>query len=378
MFSTVFYVVEVDMLSNNLVPNKLSLPRNQFGVFHEDHIIHDLFENIMSKIFIGNAHDFCIHYDTISSHFIGKVIAKTCQRENGKVKTLSIQKPRRVFENLFSPVFLISNYDKIIGSNKAVSNVLRHTTMHIVSLSDPSRFEDFYESSLKSTGVVVFVCHSHYENCAAAFDDGTLNPLFLYNSDFLSKVFMTMVIEFSEGMLRLYEVCYYCGIKSKILTLKYEIFLKNGMKLVDVHLDAEIRVLLNKKNWNFHEHLFEVLFIPHGINFDCVNSRKISADEEKITYHCDKFIGLEGEILNVTKKCLNFTTNMVSYETIIKRESMIEFINRSAADWAIGSITATYSRWARVDFTVSILDDPSKVVYGVRDSFIKDGKYKIP
>lgn len=380
MFSVVIYVPEVSMLNSTMlyVSNNLSLPRNQFRIFHEDHIRHDLFEDIISDVFIGHINNFIIHYDTLSSQFVDNVLAKICQRGNDKVKRSSKQKTRRVFETSFSPAFLISNYDKIIGANEAVNTAPIYTTMHIVSLSNPSRFEDFYESSLKSTGVVVFVCHSFYENCAAAFDDGTLNPSFLYNSDFLSNVFMTMVIEFSEGMVRLYEVCYYCGIKSKTLSLKYEIDLKNLMDLGNVHLDSEIRGLLNKHNWNFHEHTFDVLFIQHGINFDCVNSRNVSEEGEKITYQCDKFIGLEGEILDALKKWLNFTTKMVSFEETHGklREAMIDIINQSRADWAIGSITATYARWTRVDFTVSIFEDPSKVVYGVRDSFIKDGKYE--
>lgn len=345
-----------------------------FDLLPDDEIPNSLFEDIISEIFI-NDFDIIVHYDSSSSYFIDKVLRKKYQNYRIDKQEEQPYIQNHIYKSSFPPAMFCLNYDTLTGVTNLIANYTRFTTLHVVSLQNPSMFEVHNKDCLKTTGVVIIICQRHYDTCESAFRDSSLDQYFLKNFGFLGTVLMTIVIEYSTELLRLYEVCYYCGVKSKLLTLQYEVHLNDEMISLDVNLVPEIKRLIDKNNWNFHEHAFDVVFITRGRNFDCVKPKLISLEGDKHYHVCDKMIGLEANILYTMMECFNFKINLVNFENTrgSSRESMITIVNQKKADWAIGAITATYSRSKMVDFSDAFFDDPSKVVYGYEDNFFKEG-----
>lgn len=374
-----FIVISEDY--NNIAAQNVSESQNyninSFGLLSDDEIRNSLFEDIISEIFMFDF-DFIVHYDSSSSYFIDKVLTNKNQNdriEDGEEQPLT---RNNVYESSFPQAMFLLNYDKLTEGIDLIANFTGFTTLHIVSLQNPSIFEDHNKDSLKTTGVVIIICQRHYDTCESAFGEDSLDQHFLKNFRFLETVFMTIVLEYSNDLLRLYEVCYYCGVRSKALILQYEVYLNDEMTVLDVNLVSEVKKLFDKKKWNFHEHAFDVVYLTNGRNFNCVNPKLISSEGDKHYHVCDRMIGVEANILYTTMKSLNLKINLVNFENTrgTSRESMITIVNQKKADWAVGSITSTYSRSKKVDFSDAFLDDPSKVVYGYEDNFFKEGKAK--
>lgn len=339
---------------------------------NENQMYLEILVNVMNKIFSDQfVKDYVFHFDSFTSDIICKILYKSDS-------VLEEASNKDINDDFDPPVTLMLNYDFKITQIPAVHQG-RRSTIHVVSLTHPSRFDELSKEHLKPTDVIIFICHKHYGTCKHAFNRNTdgLDLHFLKDSYFFTAVLVILVIELSENCFRLYEVCYYCGNKASILSLQYETYFNVEMILFDQEIDSHISRLLNKHNWDFQRHVFDIGFFPGGINFACINPKNVSIDEELIiTVSCDNSISLEGNMLEEMRKGMNFTYRLLNFEKKFGRvrETLINVVNQSKADWTMGSISVTADRWEKADFTTSIIEDECKVLYNVQDTFFKQGQ----
>lgn len=333
---------------------------------NEKHMYFEILENVMNKIFFDQMEkDYVFHFDSFTSDIICKTLSRSESSD----------------EDFYPPVTLMMNYDLEITQIPAVHQG-RRSTIHVVSLTHPSRFDELSKEHLKPADVIIFICHKHYGSCKYGFNNNmdTLDHNFLKDSNFFTAVLVILVIELSENCFRLYEVCYYCGNKASKLSLQYETYFNVEMILFDQEIDSHISRLLNKGNWDFQGHVFDIGFFPGGINFACINPKNVSIDEELIiTVSCDDSVSLEGNMLEEMRKGMNFKYRLLNFEKKFGRlrETLINVVNQSKADWTMGSISVTAARWEKADFTTSVIEDECKVLYNVQDTFFKQGQCHI-
>lgn len=339
---------------------------------NEKEMYFEILENVMNKIFSDQfVKDYVFHFDSFTSDIFCNILYESNS-------TFEETPNKNIGNDFHPPVTLMWNYDFEIIQIPAV-NQGRRSTIHVVSLTHPSRFDEMSKEHLKPNDVIIFICHKYYGSCKHAFNKNmdALDPDFLKDSYFFTVVLVILVIELSENCFRLYEVCYYCGNKASKLSLQYETYFNMDMILFDQEIDSHIIRLLNKDNWDFQGHVFDIGFFPGGINFACINPKNVSIDEELIiTVACDNSVSLEGNMLEEMRKGMNFKYRLLNFEKRFGRlrETLINVVNQSKADWTMGSISVTAARWEKADFTTSIIEDECKVLYNVQDTFFKQGQ----
>lgn len=337
----------------------------------------EFIEDIMSEIFTDIAdHDIMIHFDSITSDLINKIMEKNNHRDKHLFKFSSKNTNSRDDHRDcdHAPVAIMLNYDTTKGF---IYPIIRRSTIHVVILTNASRFDKLYKNSLKTSDVIIFICHKHCGACKTAFTDeiGTLDPLFLKGSAFFKTVPIILVTEFLENRIRLYDVCYYCGLKANSIYLQYEVSFHRGTPPSEIDLGSEIARLLENKVWNFNGHTIKIAFISGGISFACLNPRNVSSHDGAMTISCENSFSLEGNFLEEMKNRMNFEYEMLTFEYKYGRirETLINVVNKSRADISVGSITVTASRWEKADFSYTILEDQCRVVYNVQSTFLKEG-----
>lgn len=326
---------------------------NYKKTIHNELLIEELVQNICQN---QTTEDIVVHIDSDTSDFVEQIMDRS-QKSRTSVKTLL-------------------NYDSI---QFQLPVIWERPSIHMVFLLNTSRFDELNKNHLKATDAVIFICHNYYRICRDDFDNdvGELEKHFLKDSTFLSAVSKTLVIEFSENRLRLYEVCYYCGAKAGSLLKRYDVDAQSHLPLHKSDLIFEIKRLMKKKIWNFNGHILKIGFPHGGKNFQCINPRNLSSLEDAMVVSCElPPENLEGNMFKEVLKRLNFSYVLLNFEHShgSNRENLVNFVNQSKLDLAVGSISITAYRWEKVDFSYLLVEDRCKVLYNTQGTFIKEGR----
>lgn len=369
LFCFVFFL-DFDCVKSGLTFGPFeNLPENMDEPNTELHqIYNEITEHIFSQMLVDQSDKIIVlHFDSVTSDYINDVMVR-----NNRGIILSAEYSRK---SMVLPVTLMLNYDTIKTLKLHEGYIMRRSTIHIVCLMDALRFDTLYNSHLKPNDIIIFVCHREQGSCKQGFIDGKLISSFLKGSNFHNAVFNTIIIEFSENHLRLYESCFFCGSKANILSLVCEVQLNSETKLENIKLNSEISQLLKKKHVNFNSHIFDIVFNLGSINFICNKPTNISMQNEAMIVSCENSHSLEGNMIKEISKRLNFKYKLLNFEQTHgkARETLISLVNESKADFAIGSISITVSRWQKADFTYPVIQDPCKVLYNVQHSIFKEG-----
>lgn len=329
----------------------------------------DMTKHIFSQILVElSAKVIILHFDSVTSDYINDVMV---------TNNLEIQKLPMELSSKFLhlPVTLMLNYDSMKTEQIRERYILRRSTVHIVGLMIASRFDTLWKNHLKPSDVIIFVCHREHGSCNEDFIGGELSSSFLKGSEFHKAVINPLIIELNENHLKLYESCFFCGSKAKTNSLIYEVQLNAETEVENIKLNSEINQLLNKKHWDFNSHIFNIVFNLGSINFICSTPTNISMQDEAMIMSCGNSDSLEGNMIEEISNRLNFKYKLLNFENTYgkARETLISIVNESKADFAIGSISITASRWQKADFTVSVIQDPCKVLYNVQNSILKEG-----
>lgn len=349
----------------------------------DDNIRNERFEDLFSEILIGEAlvHDITMHYDSTSGEFVDRIMEKTNAKKEIRFKS---RNEIITVNSSYPATTVIVNYDKIKKSKNPLVKVVSRSTIHVISLKEPQKFDDVYLGFLKSSDIIILICQKNYGSCKGAFDNGSntnaLDPLFLKASKFIKKVMLTFIIEVFDYRVRLYEICFYCGAAAEILILKHEITFTTDKSSHDIDLYSKLIKLFRLTTWNFNSHIFKVACSFDEMNFGCVNQKEISKkSSDETVFMCDASVGLEGYMIVEVQKRLNFIAELTyfSFDEIDgnEYEQIISVTSEHRADMAIGGISVTFARTEMALFSFLTSEDPSKVIYCIQASFMKDGMY---
>lgn len=337
---------------------------------YEIHQIYDeITEHIFSQLLVDlSAKVIVLHFDSVTSDYMNYAILTN----NREIIQLSTKRSSKSINLL---VTLMLNYDTMKTAQLHDGYIMSHSTVHIVGLMDVSRFDTICKSHLKPSDTIIFICHREHGSCKDAFIDGELNSSFLTGSDFYKAVFNPFIVAFTENRLSLYESCFFCGNKAKTISLVYEVQINAETNLESIKLNSEINQILKKKHVDFNSHTFYIAFNLGSINFICEKPTNISMHNEAIIISCGNSVSLEGNMIEEISKRLNFKYKLLNFEHTYgkARETLVSLVNESKADFAIGSISITVSRWQKADFTYPVIQDPCKVLYNVQNSIFKEG-----
>lgn len=343
-------------------------------------IINEHFEDLIAEILIGEAtvNDFIIHYDSTSCDFIERIIKQANAKKQMRIK------PRELIliVNSSHPVTTVMlNYDQIEKSNDSFVKILRRFTMHIISLKEPLKFDEHYSNHLISSDILIFICQKQCGSCKGAFNKGAslnaLDPLFLTSSKLLKRVLLTVIVELIDDRVRLYDICFYCGVASGELIQKYEFEIPTEVSFNNAVLYSELIDTFKFNNWNFKSHIFKVGFRYKEMHFGCGNPKEtVTTNKDESVVLCEALYNLEGNILLEVQRRLNFTVEMLTFRADRSdgsAEKLISVTNENRVDWAVGGVTVTSPRTKMVYFSFPVSEDPAKIIYSSSAGFLEDG-----
>lgn len=344
--------------------------------------------NFVSDVAIkmASAHDIVLHYDESTGHFIDLVCKQIGLLNVTKRHARHLHRTNKFYYRAQHVVFILNRYGSGYKNGKAF-NIPKHTRviLHIVILSDAHRFENTFLEKIRKEHIVLYVCINQENNPRSCLNQGKNNvdttptitlSSFLNSPILLTRIYLMMVLDITDDYVRLFNICFFCGQCSKKLILIYESKLDNQNEKNTTLL---LRLMLKQIEFNFHDfkgHTFRVAF-PHGnIYVGCENEANTQIGDDVFT-ECSDLTGIEGRMLKVLSKKLNFNYSLVNpkfHTEIGPWKNMLKDVLDGKVDFAFGSFLISEKRIKQFDFSVGVGEDPMRVVYMSRPDVLSEGQ----
>lgn len=341
---------------------------------------------LVSKIAISMAsvYDVVFHYDNMTETFVDAICTETGQYNYSKINEDGLPRSNKFHYETQNVVYIMNRFqgDYTNGSWKDYNHTRK--ILHIVILPDPLNFTSIVLKSLRNVKFVLYVCINQSENtksCKNQYDRSvgsnfsSLNPSKFFNTTvLLRRLYLVMVLEFTEYLARLFEICYYCGTYAQKMILKYETKLENQM-VQELVTFMRYKVEYNYKD--YHGHIFRVAFPDGNIYIGCSGQVNTIVGNDVLT-ECDEILGIEAIMLKEMSERMNFSFFLVNSKKRVPGglwKNMLKNVYESTADFAIGSILFSKSRLEKYDFSIGVGDDPLRIVYMNRPHILSECEF---
>ncbi|GLV39957.1 hypothetical protein CBL_10853 [Carabus blaptoides fortunei] len=162
-----------------------------------------------------------------------------------------------------------------------------------------------------------------------------------------------LLLESAENRtIHLYETCFYCGNMSK--------------KFVRLSSNTTNHLLLNDFR-DLNGHLLHLIFIPNFPFLHCSKSKMVLWKKEIVNI-CSKLIGIEGHMIRLISRKMNFNILTVMLEANTHYVEMLKYVNAKKADVAFGDITLSLDRNPWIQFTTQFHLESHTFLYMYRMS----------
>lgn len=244
-------------------------------------------------------------------------------------------------------------------------DVRKRYSLHVVMLGNPNELPEPRLEAVVPGDLVLFIGDTHRNYGAQSDTSSAARAL-------SGKSFSLYHLEYSEELVTLCEMCFYCGEHSEKFRFVSKIELDRSAIMAGL-VEKQERWRLN----DFNRHTFNVAFISAGIYFKCENQTSKTLESQVVLTYCEGYSGIEAQILLEMKRSMNFEFQLITGPPIAKMGPWMKTIydvNGTYADWGLGGISMTYERSKRVTFSLSIGNDPMKVLYAIPDDVFGTGK----
>lgn len=334
---------------------------------------------------MASAHDIVLHYDDSTGHIIDLVCRQIGLHNVTKRHARNLHRTNKFYYRAQNVVLILNRYRSGTKHGKAFK-IPNHTRaiLHIVVLSDAQRFENTFLDKIRKEHIVLYICLNQKYNTRTCLYQGknnigstsTLNlSSFLNSPALLMRTYLVMVVEIIDDSVRLFKICFFCGQYSKKLTLIHESKLDNqNLK----NAASLLRVMLKQIEFNFHDfkgHTFRVAFPHRNIYVGCENEVNTEIGDDVFT-ECSDLTGIEGRMLKVLSKKLNFNYSLVNPKLHTESgpwKNMLKDVLHGKVDFAFGSFLVSEKRLEQLDFSIGVGEDPMRIVYISHPDILSEG-----
>lgn len=335
---------------------------------------------------MASAHDVVLHYDDSTGYFIDLVCKQIGMYNVTKRRARNLHRTNKFYYRAQNVVFILNRYGSGSKLGKAFK-ILKHTraVLHIVILSDAHRFENSFLDKMRKEHIALYVCinqKNHIRSCLNQdkknFDStSTLNlSNVLSSTTLLVRIYLVLVLEITDDSVRLFKICFFCGQRSKKLTLMRESKLDSQNEKNKTLL---LRLMLKQIEFNYHDfegHAFRVAFPHHNIYVGCENEVNTEIGDNVFT-ECSDLTGIEGRMLKVLSKKLNFNYWLINpkfHTEIGPWKNMLKDVLDGKVDFAFGSFLISEKRLEHLDFSIGVGEDPMRIVYISGPDVLSEGQ----
>lgn len=366
--------------SQHLLSSTLSSAdvRNENNANSEESI--KLVSEIMLKM--ASASDIIFHYDNSTSTLIDAICAQIGLNKKTISNDTNIQRTNKFHYSALSAVYIL-NCLQIERSKKYFLTDFKpsRNIFHVVILQDPRIFTDRYINIIKSDHTILYICVNHTQNiisCGNHFKNNQSNfedPSIFLNTTLIKNIYLVMVLEFTDELVKLFEICFYCGKDSQKMTLRYKSELDNENTQKSSHLVNQILKEVEDNFKDFNSHSLRVGFPHNYIYVGCINEVNTEVGDDVYT-ECSDFTGVEAIMVREMSKRLHFKYSMVNPKNHSEEgtwRNMVTDVYETKVDFAIASISVSEARLKILDFSDKVGDDPLRVIYMSRPNVLSEG-----
>lgn len=365
----------------------LSSALSSVGVCNENDANTEKVVKLISEITLKmtSANDIVFHYDKSTSTMVDAICAQTGLRKStmsNEKNLTNIQPTNKFHYSALNVVYILNCYGKERTKNDSLADFKpSRYILHVVILPDPLIFTDRYTDMIKSDHTILYICVNQTQNigsCGNQFESSESNfknsSTFL-NTIFIKNVYLVLVLEFNDELVKLFEICFYCGKESQKMTLRYESELNDENTLKSSQLT---NLILKKVEYNykdFNSHGLRVGFPHNYIYVGCINEVNTEVGDDVFTV-CSDFTGVEAIMVREMSKRLNFKYALVNPKKHAEEgtwRNMVTDVYEAKVDFAIASISVSEARLKILDFSDKVGDDPLRVIYMSRPNVLTEG-----
>lgn len=243
-----------------------------------------------------------------------------------------------LYKNRTLVSFVVYNYDKL----QIDAEFIRPEVPNIVHLLFPKNVSYWHwlngYNKITYNDVIVFVAEN--ENLRSRIVEEELKIIRL-----AGKILLLESVE--NTTINLYETCFYCGNMSK--------------KFFRLENSTTSHLLLNNFR-NLNRHLLHLIFIPNFPYLHCTKSRMELWKKGDMDI-CLTLIGIEGHMIRLISKKMNFKFVAVMMESNTSYIEMLKYVNTRKADFAFGAITLSLDRISLIQYTKQFHSEAYTFVY---------------